>query len=206
MNGNKFVIQFDPVTLLGLYIHAVSAEQALPAFSAEIGEEHQTTPAFLFKLEGEVAVERFPGLDLADQLVAAEAANQILRDEQLLITRGQDVANVAAWRALFIERVREHANGMITRFRKAGAAYEEETWEIQRQEYLSYLKDQTNPTPYCDALAAARGLSREALMGLVGSKLAGLATIQGVQHRIESQIEAAETVAAVQAINVRFAL
>ena len=206
MNGNKFVIQFDPVTLLGLYTHAVSAEQALPAFSAEIGAEHQTTPAFLFKLEGEVAVERFPGLDLADQLVAAEAANQILRDEQLLITRGQDVADVAAWRALFIERVREHANGMIYRFRKAGAAYEEETWEIQRQEYLSYLKDQTNPTPYCDALAAARGLSREALMGLVGAKLAGLATIQGVQHRIESQIEAAETVAAVQAINVRFAL
>lgn len=206
MNGNKFVIQFDPVTLLGLYIHAVSAEQALPAFSAEIGTEHQTTPAFLFKLEGEVAVERFPGLDLADQLVAAEAANQILRDEQLLITRGQDVADVAAWRALFIERVREHANGMITRFCKAGAAYEEETWEIQRQEYLSYLKDQTNPTPYCDALAAARELSREALMGLVGAKLAGLATIQGVQHRIESQIEAAETVAAVQAINVRFAL
>lgn len=206
MNGNKFVIQFDPVTLLGLYIHAVSAEQALPAFSAEIGAERQTTPAFLFKLEGEVAVERFPGLDLADQLVAAEAANQILRDEQLLITRGQDVADVAAWRALFIERVREHANGMIIRFRKAGAAYEEETWEIQRQEYLSYLKDQTNPTPYCDALATARELSREALMGLVGEKLTGLATIQGTQHHIESLIEAAETVEAVQTINVRFGL
>lgn len=44
------------------------------------------------------------------------------------------------------------------------------------------------------------------LLGLVGVKLAGLATIQGVQHRIESQIEAAETVTAAQAINVRFAL
>lgn len=206
MNGNKFVIQFDPVTLLGLYIHAVSAEQALPAFSAEIGAEHQTTPAFLFKLEGEVAVERFPGLDLADQVVAAEVANQVMRDERLLITRGQDVADVAAWRALFIERVREHANSIIGSFRKAGAAYEEGTWEIQRQEYISFLKDPTNPTPYCDALAAARQLSRDALMGLVGGKLTGLATIQGTQHHIESLIEAAETVEAVQTINVRFGL
>lgn len=202
----KTVIQFDAITGLGQYIFTIGAEQPVPAFAAVVADDLVGTPASFYKLVDGEAVERFPGGDFASKLARAEHAARIERDGQTLQVRGQDVNSLAAWQALYIERVREHANSIVGSFRKAGAAYEEETWEIQRQEYISFLKDPTNPTPYCDALAAARQLSRDALMDLVGEKLAGLATIQGTQHHIESLIETAQTVEEVQAIEVRFSL
>ncbi len=62
------------------------------------------------------------------------------------------------------------------------------------------MADNTAQTPYVTALAAARGLTLPVLMGKIGVKVAGLATIQGTQQALEDAVKAATTEAQLQEI------
>lgn len=92
-----------------------------------------------------------------------------------------------------IKSLRDAFDGRITAIKSDNAAYEPETWTTQNTEWTSYIQNPLNPTPYVDALASARGITREELMVKIGNKVVGIATLQGTQHGIEDQIKAATT-------------
>lgn len=90
-----------------------------------------------------------------------------------------------------IAQLRLDFNNKIEGVKSDNAAYEIDTWTTQNAEWTSYVQNVNNPTPYVDALAAARGIDKATLMTKIGLKVVGIATLQGTQHGIEDQIKAA---------------
>lgn len=82
------------------------------------------------------------------------------------------------------------------------ADFEKDSWEPQRAEWLRYQDDIVSSTPYCDALAAGRGITREDLMTKIGLKIATIATVQGQLHAKLDLIKAAVDEAEVRAIEL----
>lgn len=80
------------------------------------------------------------------------------------------------------------------------AQFEKDSWEPQRAEWLRYQDDALANTPYCDALAAARGITKADLMTKIGLKVAGFATVQGQLHAKLDLIKDALTIEEVRAI------
>ena len=80
------------------------------------------------------------------------------------------------------------------------ADFEPASWESQRTEWIRYVDDNLANTPYCDALAAARGITKEALMTKIGTKVTSIAAVQGTMHAKMDLIEAAVDFAGVQAV------
>lgn len=78
---------------------------------------------------------------------------------------------------------------------------EKESWDIQQKEWFSYTQDVNNSTPFVDAMAVGRGITRDELMTKIGNKVIGYATIQGQYQGYEDQIEAATTEAELDAIS-----
>ena len=70
---------------------------------------------------------------------------------------------------------------------------EKESWTTQQNEWSLYVQDANANTPYVDALAVARNISRADLMDKIGIKVLGFATLQGQLQGFEDQIEAATT-------------
>lgn len=115
---------------------------------------------------------------------------------------GVNIDTLEGARAFRIKEVREHFGAMIGALKSDAAPYEVETWSVQRDEYARWLANPDAATPYVDGLCAGRGIAKAELMPKIGAKVAGLASIQGVQHALEKEIEAALTVEEVRAIQL----
>ena len=92
-----------------------------------------------------------------------------------------------------IAAIRAHFESLVAGLKADAAPYEVETWAVQTAEYSAWAANNTVPTPYVSALAAARGMTLADLMAKIGAKVAGLASIQGAQHALEAAVNAATT-------------
>lgn len=99
-----------------------------------------------------------------------------------------------------IAAIRDHFEAVVAGIKADAAPYELDSWPIQRAEYVAWLMDPASPTPYVSGLAAGRGITLQDLMGKIGTKVAGISTIQGTQHRLEKLVEAATSIAEVEAV------
>lgn len=100
-----------------------------------------------------------------------------------------------------IRAIRTHFDGVVNGIKATVASYEVATWDTQRNELTMYLANQTNPTPYVDSLAAARGETRETLFPKIKAKVDAMAALQGTQQMLEKQVEAATSLAEVEAVS-----
>ena len=92
-----------------------------------------------------------------------------------------------------IAAIRAHFESLVAGLKADAAPYEVETWAVQTAEYSAWAANNTTPTPYVSALAAARSMTLADLMAKIGAKVAGLASIQGAQHALEAAVNAATT-------------
>ena len=99
-----------------------------------------------------------------------------------------------------ITSIRAHFDGLVAGLKADAAPYEVETWAVQTTEYSAWAANNTTPTPYVSALAAARSMTLADLMAKIGAKVAGLASIQGMQHALEAAVNAATTQAELDAV------
>ncbi|MGB3289614.1 MAG: hypothetical protein WBA83_10085 [Burkholderiaceae bacterium] len=78
------------------------------------------------------------------------------------------------------------------------------TWPVQQTEALAWAADNTVATPYLDGLAVARGITdiemRQLTLAQVQAFQAASQRLVGTRQRLRDEINAAATVAAVQAI------
>ena len=99
-----------------------------------------------------------------------------------------------------ISDTRAHFESLVAGLKADAAPYEVETWAVQTAEYSAWAANNTVPTPYVSALAAARGMTLADLMAKIDAKVAGLASIQGMQHALEAAVNAATTQAELDAV------
>lgn len=97
-------------------------------------------------------------------------------------------------------QIRAHFEQIMMGVRATVAEYEVQTWDTQREELVRYLRDPQEPTPYVDALAAARGETRDTLFPKIQGKVQQLAAIQGTQQALEKRVEAAATMSELENI------
>jgi hypothetical protein len=152
-------------------------------------------------VEGEV-VDAYPGMTDAEAVAAVEAEIKAEDDAEVAARKGFDVNNLAGAKGFKLKQIRDRFNAIIAGIKADAAPYELETWDIQRAEYMAFLANAEAPTPYVEGLATARGISKAELMAKIGSKITGLATVQGTQHSLEKAVEAAATLAEVNAIQL----
>lgn len=110
------------------------------------------------------------------------------------------VVTLAGAKSAKISAIRAHFETIITSVKADAAPYEIDTWDTQRQELMAWEQNNTTPTPYVAGLAAARGMTVAALMAKIAAKVTAFAQLQGAQHALEAQVEAALTVEDVEAI------
>ena len=110
------------------------------------------------------------------------------------------VLSLTELKAQKISTIRAKFDGLVEGLKSDAAPYEVETWAVQTAEYSAWVANNTTPTPYISALAAARGMTLADLMAKIGAKVAGLATIQGMQHALEAAVNAATTQAELEAV------
>ena len=129
-----------------------------------------------------------------------------LSDEQVLqsikVDNASGLADLDSFKKDKISKIRLHFDSIINRIKKDAAEYEVATWDTQRIEYAAWVSDKAASTPYVDALAQGRGIDRDALMVKIGVKVAGMATLQGMQHALEERVEQANTQEEVSAIEI----
>ncbi len=92
-----------------------------------------------------------------------------------------------------IQDARMYFDEIVLGFESDAAAFEVQTWETQRQEWLMYSANVDALTPYCDALASARGIEKSDLMTKISYKVVGFAQLQGQLHGLEDMINACTT-------------
>ena len=117
-----------------------------------------------------------------------------------VVTQTAPPITIESVKAEKIAAIRSNFDAIVASVKAAAAPYEIATWETQRTEYMAWQANSLTPTPYVSALSAARGLTVPELMALIAPKVAGFATIQGTQHKLEKLVEAAATIAEVEAI------
>jgi tRNA(Ile2) C34 agmatinyltransferase TiaS len=110
------------------------------------------------------------------------------------------VITIAYAKAAKIHAIRSHFESIIAGVKSDAAPYEIDTWDTQRAEYMAWESNNATPTPYVSGLAAARGMTVAALMAKIASKVTAFAMVQGSQHALETLVEAATTIAEVEAI------
>jgi len=103
------------------------------------------------------------------------------------------VLSLTELKAQKISAIRAHFESLVAGLKADAAPYEVETWAVQTAEYSAWAANNTVPTPYVSALAAARSMTLADLMAKIGAKVAGLASIQGAQHALEAAVNAATT-------------
>ena len=108
--------------------------------------------------------------------------------------------DLSVLKAQKISAIRIHFEGLVAGLKADAAPYEVETWAVQTAEYSAWAANNTVPTPYVSALAAARSMTLADLMAKIGAKVAGLASIQGMQHALEAAVNAATTQAELDAV------
>ena len=156
----------------------------------ELGEGESRLAA-RYVLEKDQIVDAYPG-KTDDEVLASILANH----------QAIPVLDLAQEKKLKIVEVRGYFNAAVKSIELDAAPYEVATWDVQRAEYAEWLKDKTTPTPYVSILAAQRGIDIETLMAKIGYRVSALAAVQGMQHAMESKVEACTTAEEVQAITM----
>ena len=101
------------------------------------------------------------------------------------------VYTLEEYKLIKIKETQDYFDEILDNIKDSYAKFEPETWEVQRQEWLSWSSDENAPTPYCDMLAQMRDVSKDSLMAKVGAKAVGFAQLQGQLHSIVDAIEEA---------------
>lgn len=155
-----------------------------------------------FALEGGEIVDLYPGMT-NDEAMTAHAEWMKTEDrKRLAASANPGLSEIESVRKSQLGLVRKHFDAVIQGVRADAAAYEVETWAVQRDEYARWVADPQAATPYVDGLCAGRGVTKAELMPKIGAKVAGMASIQGMQHATEKEIEAAETIEAILAVTI----
>ena len=78
------------------------------------------------------------------------------------------------------------------------------TWPVQQAEALAIIANPAAPTPYLDGLAAARNITPEDMrartVAVVQAFMQASQVLVGTRQRLQAQIEAAESAAAVESV------
>lgn len=113
-----------------------------------------------------------------------------------------DAVRLPDIKALKIAQIRAHFEAIVAALKADAAPYEVETWPLQQAEHSAWMANNATPTPYTTTLAEKRGIPHATLMAKIGVKVAGLATIQGMQQAMEDAVKAATTEAEVDAVSL----
>ena len=108
---------------------------------------------------------------------------------------------IDALKAYKEQLVKDTVQSLVDKIKSKYAQFEVESFLDQREEWRRWISDPNAPTPYVDALAAARGISKEELMKRIGRKVTALATLQGKQQALIDKIEAATTIEELEMID-----
>lgn len=108
---------------------------------------------------------------------------------------------IDALKAYKEQLVKDTVQSLVDQIKGKYAQFEVESFLDQREEWRRWVADKNAPTPYVDALAAARGISKEELMKRIEKKVTALATLQGKQQALIDKIEAATTIEELEAID-----
>ncbi|BCD61757.1 hypothetical protein NrS5_53 [Nitratiruptor phage NrS-5] len=101
-----------------------------------------------------------------------------------------------------LKEIKNKFQQFINSIKSQYAPYEIESFQDQREEWREWVKDNSTPTPIVDALAQARGIDRVELLNRIGQKVVQIISIQGLQNKLEDQVNAAQTIDEVEAIDV----
>lgn len=146
-----------------------------------------------YALKDDVITDLYPEKTDEEVVKILQDQEEKTAQEARAARQGMDVTTLEGAKAFKIKQVRQHFNQMIEALKSDAAPYEVETWAVQRDEYARWVADPQAATPYVDGLCAGRGVTKAELMPKIGAKVAGLASIQGMQHATEKEIEAATT-------------
>ncbi|HEX9078095.1 MAG TPA: hypothetical protein VF795_00825 [Desulfuromonadaceae bacterium] len=105
------------------------------------------------------------------QLIWSDTSDLYGADPTRRVELWRDVAGVATYREILAAcpgllpwmegQIRAEGDRRLIALASPYGDRERETWPYQRAEALAWRADNTVPTPYCDAIAGGRGVSRE---------------------------------------------
>jgi len=98
------------------------------------------------------------------------------------------------------KKVRKAYQEKVDAFSSLYASYEIESFKDQREEWKLYLANYEANTPVVNAMASARGVTREVLFSKIGENVIALASMQGEQNALEDSIKNATTIAELKAV------
>ena len=160
----------------------------------ELGESDSKL-ALRYQYKNGQVVDQYPGM--SDEEVLAK-----ILEAQQANAQGQAIDALAQAKKSKLLEIRNHFNNIVEGIKNDVAPYEVATWDVQRIEYAEWLVNKDAAIPYVRALATARGIDIDTLMGKIGVRVAALASVQGAQQALEVQVEACGSVEAVMAISV----
>ena len=105
-------------------------------------------------------------------------------------------------KAVKIKEIKQIAQNKIDELSAKYAPYEVASFADQRAEWKLYIADNNAKTPIVDAIANARGISRDDLFTKIGNNVTAIATAQGQQNALEDAIEACATIEDLEAIEI----
>ena len=124
----------------------------------------------------------------------------LVEDDFELPETGTDFVN--AYKEYLLNRVLLKYQGIVNAVRNKYSEYEVESFTDQRNEWKLYIADNNAKTPIVDAIANARGISRDDLFTKIGNNVTAIATAQGQQNALEDAIEACATIEDLEAIEI----
>lgn len=134
-----------------------------------------------------------------------------LRDGKWVLTDTAAAQQLAASKTDKIKSLNEEAQAFINAASGADLVpdFELSTWPLQSAEAQAWAADNTAATPILDGIAAARGMDADKLKAAALRKALAYsalsAHVAGQRQALQSQIESAKTVAALDKIKIEFA-
>lgn len=107
---------------------------------------------------------------------------------------------LALLKAIKMQAVRSHYQNRVNELSNNYSSYEVETFATQQAEWKLWVADSNAPTPFIDAIAAARGIDRAVLLDKIGANALNIASILGLQQAKEDAIKACTTTDEVEAV------
>ena len=123
-----------------------------------------------------------------------------VEDDFELPETGTDFVN--AYKEYLLNRVLLKYQGIVNAVRNKYSEYEIESFTDQRNEWKLYIADNNAKTPIVDAIANARGISRDDLFTKIGNNVTAIAATQGEQNSKEDAIKACTTIEELEAIEI----
>lgn len=159
----------------------------------ELGDGDSSLALRYGYINGQI-IDQYPGM--SDEAVLSK----VLADQQVVTpTVTETLDDVKKVKLL---EIRTHFNNIVESLKADVAPYEVATWDVQRIEYVDWLKDHNAITPYVTALAVGRGMDLETLMSKIGVRVTALANLQGMQQALETQVTSCTTVDQVKAVSI----